>query len=187
MKIDKSKLKTLWYEDEQGNEIPMDGDNWETPLNATYQVSRFPLEVNTTHLKLIKQKDVDACKHKRKWIKRTGGWVDGIKGRECQMCHGTQVKKWWQPWGFKWDGSGGSRVSFTETVHIGGDGKLLVAMVNSGDYTLEEAMIVYSMACERCANVLWHKYLPGIDGYAEYSEEWEKCGTSCAFCEQDNF
>lgn len=190
MNIDKSMLKTLWYEDEDGNELRTAdlsrtemADSCE-PNNALYQVSRFPLEVRQTHLKLIRQKDVDKCRHPFKYRKRTGGWIDGIKGRECKMCHGTQVRKWWQPWGFKWDGAG-SREIFAGTTHIGGDGRLLLAMANSGDFTLAEAILAYSMACERCMNVLWNKYLPGEDGYEEFSEDWKKCGTSCQFCRDE--
>ena len=180
MKIDKSKLETLWYEDEEGNKIPC-GDEV-SPEGAAYQVSMFPLEVREVHLKLIKQKDVDKCRHKRAWIKRTYGWVKGLKGRECQCCHGTQLRKWWQLWGEKWEGYG-SREVFSSNVHIGGGtGELLVAMANSGDYTLEEAMLVYAKACERCSNVLWHKYIGGKEGYEEYSAEWKKANTVCDFC-----
>ena len=57
-----------------------------------------------------------------------------------------------------------------------------MAMVNSGDYTLQEALVVYSTACERCTNVLAYKYLNGADGYEEYSDEWKKCNTECDFC-----
>jgi hypothetical protein len=185
MRIDKAMLKTLWYEDENGNEIPeVDVQNLIEPPNAAFQVSRFPLEVRTKHLRLIKQEDVDKCRHPLKYRKRTGGWIKGIKGRECQKCHGTQVRKWWQPWGFKWEGHG-SREVFVGCTHIGGDGSLLVAMANSGDYTLAEAILAYSMSCERCSNVLWHKYTDGKEGYAEHSEEWEKCGTSCQWCAQE--
>ena len=58
----------------------------------------------------------------------------------------------------------------------------IVAMVNSGDFTLEQAIWVYANSCERCMNVLLHKYLNGADGYPEYSEEWKKCNTFCDFC-----
>ena len=70
--------------------------------------------------------------------------------------------------------------AFTTTYRGGSD--CIVAMVNSGDYTLEQAIWVYANACERCMNALCYKYLDGKDGYAEYSEEWDKCGTSCDFC-----
>jgi hypothetical protein len=181
MKIEKSMLKTLWYEDGYGNEIPCD-ENYAQPEEAAFRVSRFPLEVRTTHLRLIKQEDVDKCKHRHKWIKRTGGWVKGIKGRVCQACHGTQTRKWWQPWGRKWEGYGSYEV-FTGSCHIGGGNEAVVlAMANSGDYTLGEAILAYSMACERCANVLAYKYTDGKEGYVEHSEEWEKCGTHCQFC-----
>lgn len=182
MKIDKNSLKTLWYEDKEGKKIPyVEG----MPKNAAYQVSNFPLEVRETHLKLIKQEEVAACKHKRKNIRRTDGWIKGIKGRECKCCYGTQVRKWWQPWGRKWDAYG-SRKVFESSVHLSNaTGKLLVAMVNSGDYTLAEAILVYSKACERCANVLWHKYTQGKEGYEEYSEEWNKSNTNCIFCSEN--
>lgn len=63
-------------------------------------------------------------------------------------------------------------------------GQLAVAMVNSGDYDLYEALAILAQSCERCCNVLWNKYLPGVDGYAEYSEEWQKCNTVCEFCRE---
>lgn len=58
----------------------------------------------------------------------------------------------------------------------------IVAMVNSGDYTLAEAIYVYANACERCMNVLLYKYLDGKDGYEEFGEEWQKCNTVCDWC-----
>ena len=59
---------------------------------------------------------------------------------------------------------------------------LTQAMVNSGDFTLEQAIYVYANSCERCMNSLLYKYLDGKDGYPEYSEEWKKCNTQCDFC-----
>ena len=67
-----------------------------------------------------------------------------------------------------------------------GTGRLAVAMVNSGDYDLYEALAVLAQSCERCANVLWNKYLPGEDGYEEYSEEWYKANTLCDFCKEQS-
>ena len=61
-------------------------------------------------------------------------------------------------------------------------GKLAVAMVNSGDYDLSDALAILAQACERCVNVLWNKYLPDEDGYEEFSEEWHKANTVCDFC-----
>ena len=72
------------------------------------------------------------------------------------------------------------------STHLGrASGRLAVAMVNSGDYDLYEALGVLATACERCVNVLWNKYLPKEDGYEEYSEEWKKCNTVCEFCRED--
>lgn len=73
--------------------------------------------------------------------------------------------------------------SITCSTHIGGGNDLVIlAMANSGDYTLREAIAVYAEACERCENVLAYNYLNGEDGYAEGSEEWLKCNTECRFC-----
>ena len=68
--------------------------------------------------------------------------------------------------------------------HIGSE-ELILAMTNSGDYTLEEALAVYANACERCMNVLWYKYTDGKEGYAEYSEKWKKANTFCDFCMEE--
>lgn len=68
-----------------------------------------------------------------------------------------------------------------------GNEDVIIAMVNSGDYTLSEAIVLWSQSCERCMNVLAYKYLNGKDGYAERSEEWySACGTSCRFCSDEH-
>ena len=68
--------------------------------------------------------------------------------------------------------------------HLGrSNGKLIVAMVNSGDYDLYDAIGILACSCERCTNVLWNKYLPEDDeGYPEFSEEWYNANTECDFC-----
>lgn len=185
MNINKSMLKTFWYEDQEGKEIKND-DELVTPDGAHSYVTRSTLEIREVHHKIIKQDDVNKCPHKSKWIKRTGGWVKGIKGRECQKCHGIQVRKNYQAWGNKWE-AGGSRKWFVGTTHIGltQGGHMeetIMGMVNSGDYSLKEAILVYSIACERCMNVLIYKYTNREDGYYEYSQEWITCGTHCIFC-----
>lgn len=60
----------------------------------------------------------------------------------------------------------------------------IVSMVNSGDFTLEQAIWVYANSCERCMNALEYKYLDGKSGYPEYSDEWKKCNTECDFCKK---
>lgn len=183
MKIDKEKhLEILWYEDEGGNVIPSYEDFCE-PKGAVYQVTRFPKSLTTTYLKLINQEDVDKCRHPRKHITNTYGWVDGVVGRECKLCYGTQTKKKWHLWPKKWNGCGAKNVF--EGQSTWNDEETVLAMANSGDYTLSEAIIIYASSCERCINVLAFTYTNGKNGYAEYSEEWHKCGTSCEFCKQE--
>ena len=57
--------------------------------------------------------------------------------------------------------------------------------MDSGDYELDEALVINATACERCSNVLDRKYLGKEYGYEEYSEEWQKCGTVCQFCKDE--
>lgn len=186
MNIDKSKLKTFWYEDENGNIIDHDEETLERQSNAKYLVAEYPFELHERHIMLVKREDVDKCKHERKHIERKYGLKSGFVRRQCCSCGGTQVKKWWKPWGRKWDAYGSMEV-FTGRTHISsGSEKLLLAMANSGDYTLSEAILVYARACERCSNVLYYKYTDGADGYAEFSEEWNKARTVCNFCKDEN-
>ena len=85
----------------------------------------------------------------------------------------------------KEDGTEGEEYNIN--CHIGsGNEDVIIAMVNSGDYTLSEALMLWSKCCERCMNVLAYKYLNGKDGYEEYSEEWLKCHTVCQFCKDEN-
>lgn len=178
MLIKKEHLKTLWYEDKDGNCLGEVNFNNPVNKNAKYQISRFPNQLTTSHLELIKQSDVDKCNHPRKYVVPTYGWIDGIIGRKCNLCGGTQTKKKWHLWGKKWDSSH-SREVFSTNSSWNED--LVLAIANSKDYTLSEAIIIAASSCERCMNSLAHKY--GLDwGYAEHSEDWGKCGTSCQFC-----
>lgn len=77
--------------------------------------------------------------------------------------------------------------SMTWNYHIGaGSSDIILAMANSGDYTLPEALSIYAHSCERCMNVLAYKYLNKTEGYAEHSEEWEKCNTVCEYCKEES-
>ena len=186
MKIEKSMLKTLWYEDEDGNVIDNPNDEVD-PKGALYLISRFPLEVRETHLKIIRQEDVDKCQHNPEHMKNFNDDYKGYKKRECGDCHGTQTCKEDEPWPDKWEAYG-SREIFAFTNYIGGGfEKEIVGMVNSGDYTLGEAILIESIACERCMNVLAYKYGNKEDGYPEFSDEWKKAGTCCPFCKDEGF
>ena len=70
----------------------------------------------------------------------------------------------------------------SETTLCTADDKLILAMVNSGEYTLSETLVILANACERCLNALWDKYFHGEEGYPEYSKEWYETNTVCDFC-----
>lgn len=192
MKIEKEKLRTLWYEDKDGNVIDC-GKECVTPAGAKYQRTMFPNQLTDSILGLVDEQEVQKCRHPRKYVHPTYGWIDGIEGRECKVCHGRQTKKVFKhpigklfnflcPWPKKWDAYGSYRVM---EGHATWSEDLVLAMANSGDYTLRESILIAANSCERCMNSLAHKY--GIEwGYPEYGEEWQKCGTSCEFCREES-
>lgn len=159
MNIDYSKLeKKHWFEDENGNMVE-DGDP-----KACYYRRCFPLEIH--------DQISEYCYHPKNPIirflcrksKRFYNWISKGKNKTFKKIMDSTTS-----FGSKWSQ------------------ECIVAMVNSGDYTLEQAIWVYTNSCERCMNSLLYKYLDGKDGYPEYSEEWKKCGTVCDFCrDEDN-
>ncbi len=185
MVIDKSKLRMgIWYEDEDGNMYRNDNDSVDRPNDkcTTYHVC-FPLEVSE-HIRGYYD-NKDTCRHPLKYRERTFGCVKGIKGCRCKKCGREKVGKSWIPFVFmKWDSGADTYDMGTGHTYIGGGNEnIILAMANSGDYTLSEAIVTWANACERCMNVLAYKYTNGNDGYAEHSEEWKKTNTTCAFCE----
>lgn len=105
-----------------------------------------------------------------------------IKSRH--VCFPLEVRE--EVW-FKGSKRTDGRPDITCSTHIGGGNQdVILAMANSGDYTLAEAMALYASCCERCMNVLAYKYLDGKDGYAEYSDEWKNCNTVCRYCKEEN-
>jgi hypothetical protein len=190
MIITKQHLQSLWYENDEGEKWYQDPDDQEMPTPPDgfyYQFSRFSHILRESSLYIIPEINVRNCKHPAKHIKSTGGWIDGSLGRECKLCGGTQVKEWTEEWAREWDSGKcvpwmGGNSSWSED--------LVMNIANSGDYKLGDAIIIAATCCERCLNVLCYNYkVPSydnpdiIDGYAEGSEEWKKCGTSCRFCE----
>lgn len=78
------------------------------------------------------------------------------------------------------DGTSGARSTMTE----GYPPDLALALTNSGDFTLGEAIIFSATVCERCMNALAYEY--GLDwGYPVDSQAYATCGTSCKLCKQE--
>jgi len=175
-------LRTLWYEDKDGNFIGEPDYNNDSapgvPEGAHMQVSRFPSILRETYLELLSQEAVDACVHPEEDVRKTYGWIDGIEGRKCGLCGGSQTKNVNEDWPKKWEGDG-SREAFSGESSWPED--LALAIANSGDYSLDEAILISATACSRCMNSLAYDY--GLDwGYEEGSEEWLKSNTECQFC-----
>lgn len=181
MKIDVNQLRFLWYENAQGEKWVPDltqGEPPTPPQGFIYQLSRFPGIIRERMLRTVQREEVAACEHPEDFVVLTFGWIEGMTGRECRKCHGTQLKKKEDPWPDEWDACGSRVMAESETTW---SEDLVMAMVKSGDYGLKQAILIAATACERCMNVLLYQYGLG-DGYPEGSEEWQKARTTCQFC-----
>lgn len=178
MKIEKSMIPTLWYENEKGERfIPPEGGE-PAPKGFIYQHTQFPRSLHHLVLRAVLREEVDACEHPAEHVHPTGGWIDGVEGRECKCCNGTQTRKTGEPWPERWEADGARQLIHGEQ---GWPESLALAMANSGKWTLSEAILIAANSCERCMNALAHEY--GLDwGYPIHSENWQKANTSCAFC-----
>ena len=115
-------------------------------------------------------------------IPRGEGGEPPKNAKSRHVCFPLEVRE--EVW-FKESERTDGRPDITWSSHIGGGNQdVILAMANSGDYTLSEAMALYASCCERCMNVLAYKYLDGKDGYAEYSDEWKDCNTVCRYCKE---
>lgn len=181
--IDKKDIsEVLWYENDDGDkfipDLSVNGHPGDPPKGYDIFVSRFPCHLRTTYLMMIDPEEVKNCNHPEEFIHSTNGWIDGVEGRECRQCGGHQIRNIDEDWPEEWDTEGHKSEFSGES---GWPQDLVLAIVESGDFNLEEAIVIGAESCERCMNALADKY--GLDwGYPEGSEEWEECGTSCDFC-----
>jgi hypothetical protein len=177
------EFPNLWFENEKGDRFVPDLEHWGQsgypgcPEGYDYQVSRFPTTLTQNHLRIIKQEDVDACDHPEKYVEADLGIIDTMDGQDCKECGGHRERMKGGEWS-EWEAYG-SRDVFS--MNMGWSEDLALALVRQG-FGLSEAIVVAATCCERCMNVLADEC--GLDwGYPEGSEDYEKCGTSCAFCE----
>jgi hypothetical protein len=134
MKIDKSKIVYLWYENEQGDKwVPPKGycGSPKPPAGFIYQRSQFPFSVHEVMLRCYEDKSVEVCSGNSSWPEN-----------------------------------------------------LVLAMTNSGDYGLYQAIFVAANACSRCLNALSFTYLGSEEGFSEDSEEYKYSNTRCEWCDE---
>ena len=195
MKIELSMIPTLWYENKDGERwIPdynADGPpDTNLPPGFIYQHSQFPTNLRESILYIVQKDEVEACEHSSENVQPTGGWIDGVEGRECKKCYGSQTKNVDDPWPEEWDAYGSRSVM---SGNSGWSEDLALALVTAQSrpeghphLSLGDAILVAAIACERCMNTLANQY--GLDwGYEYMSDDWKKCGTSCQFCKGDGF
>lgn len=196
MNINTSQLHTLWLENAEGDVwLYPDGEPpGSEPEGFIYQHSKFPCRLTHTILRGVLREEVDACDHPAADVRKTYGWIDGMEGRECARCSGTQVKAEAEPWPEAWDAHG-SRQLMAGSSGYPRELALALARPSIRDrlraalrgyfrlpaYPLDVAIRIAADACERCLNSLLHRYGQG-DGYREFSAQWHKARTSCEFC-----
>lgn len=190
-------LPTLWFENEAGDQhVPDLTGNMppDVPEGFIYQRSRFPRTLVDNCLRLVTEEDVSKCDHKEVLIDH--GLIDGLEGRICRDCGGSQTKNEGEPWPAVWK-SGGSQQVFSGSSSY--PSNLVLAMVRPSEEEMgkaaerghniipmsyDQAVLVAATSCERCLNVLLWRHGLG-DGYEEGSPEWEKANTSCELCKDE--
>lgn len=166
MNIDLSKMMYSWYEDETGKKYDLDAyaDKYTLPDGHYYTLhSAFPLQFN---------EEISSYGHRPK------GKLERWLCNHFPKYYERQSKKHRKDWTF--------RPILTTSTAYAAMSDCIVAMVNSGDYTLTQAVWIAANSCERCMNVLCYKYLNGADGYPEFSAAWKECNTCCEFCADQN-
>ena len=173
-------LPTIWYEDEAGNKyIPKVENPYEDipPKEFKYFHSRFPNILKHDILVKIDKDEIAKCNHPKEFVRINHDLIDGVEGEICDKCGGHRLKEN-GIWG-DWEGSG-TRPFMSFDSSWSND--LVLAMANSGDYNLNDAIIVAATSCERCMNALAHQY--DLDwGYPKFSKKWVESNTRCEFCE----
>lgn len=199
----RTKIPTLWYENEDGLrwlQDPSEGKPPTPPEGFIYQWSQFPRMLHENSLRAVLRSEVDKCDHDPQFIKRTGGWMEGLRGRECMQCNGTQVVNEEDypdgEWPKEWDAEGSRALIRGEAMY---PSDLVLAMLRPSAAEIarqvlrygvpalpfssyDQAVLYAAKACEACLNALCHRY--GVkDGYRKGSKEWKKAGTVCELCD----
>ncbi len=192
MNLGKS-IETLWYENANGDKWYPRLDGGEHPEEGlpdgfVYQHSQFPTHLRHSILKLVQPSEVEECLHPIDSVFDTDGWVDGIIGRECKECNGTQVAEEAEGWPLDWSAYGSRSIV---TMDSGWSEELALALCTAkttpsawdfpAQMTLSQAILISASACERCINAMAHGV--GLSwGYPEFSEDWQKTKTYCDLC-----
>ena len=172
MKIDKEKINKVIYKNKDGNILKIGNGLDDEPEGAKYKTY---FDATFTEKEYVLQKEGE-CEHKNV---STIIKPNGVIKQECENCKALREldnNNGWSEW----------RMPFSRLIvesHSTWNEELAMAMANSGEYTLREAIYILGKSCERCINVLYKKYLPDKnDGYEEFSDEWKRAGTICEFC-----
>jgi hypothetical protein len=176
-------LPTLWYENNKGDKwypnLKNDyADQENIPEGYDYQHSQFPTMLRHNILKIITAEDVNSCAHPEKYIVPTFGWIDGVEGRECKQCCGTQTKNVNEDWSPQWSSGHSKQIMTGES---GWSEDLVFAIAEKNGHKVGQAILQVANSCERCMNVLANNY--GLEwGYPKESEDYARSGTQCDFC-----
>lgn len=186
----------MWYENDQGDRfVPPHGEVRDSAPSGFIYYHHRSSYLHHRVDRVARQEQVERCFHGEN--RPTGGWIDGVEGRECVECLGTQTRKVGDAWPEKWSSGNHRRIFAGEQ---GWQPDLVLAMTrpaneelrlslqrNDGNapglWGLKDAIAIAAVACEACGNSLAWMY--GLSwGYPEGSEEWKQAGTSCELCRE---
>jgi hypothetical protein len=168
MNIEKAKREFVncFYEDDDYNVIDRSNfdktEQWNIPENARYCTTCFPLEIIDDFQAIYYQPKSKIVNYLCSKSGKFNSFIQKKYNSKKKMHH-----------------------SFSCSMNISKSKETqdcIINMVLTGDFTLEEALYVYSHSCERCSNALIYKYTNGEDGYPEFSEQWFKTNTCCPYC-----
>lgn len=102
-------LYRLWYENSQGTRfVPTLAPDSIIPEDFCYQHSEFASSLTHDVLRVSRSREVEACVHEH--ISPTGGWIEGVEGRRCEDCLGTQTRQSTEPWPDAWRAGSSTRI-----------------------------------------------------------------------------
>lgn len=161
MYINLKERKYYWFEDENGNK-------YDEILNEN---SHGVFTYHTDWSCQVSESIDEFCYHPKNWFMKL-------------LCRNKKIFRFFNQ---RKDRTFKHLLTFNTTFGSKWAQECIVAMVNSGDFTLDDAIWVFTHSCERCMNVLLYKYLNGSDGYQEGSREWTRANTQCEFCKKPEY
>lgn len=179
MKINSDDLVLSYYEDDKGNKCISNFDD-SHPEGYRHLII-IDLSIRTKNYIIAQKKDIEKCSHIASISEKNGYEF-------CEVCLGKRFYDS-EEWHCGSLATSTFRSTYNSEVVLALSRpslkqKLYYTIRNKKKpkiYTLDEAIIIATTACERCVNTLAYQYGCSY-GYPEMSDEWFRANTKCKFC-----